>query len=206
MASVTRRRKTREERRTEVRQRLLEAVDQVIEHGGSYTDVSVERIAAQAGISRATFYAYFPDKGDLLRARFAQSVEELHAATESWWALEPDVTWTAVREALREVVDAYRRHTAVMNAVNDEATYDELVRDDVAAMMRTGIDHLRAHIERGQAGRWIDPGLPPLETATWLMWMGERAHHQLVRFADPADIDSHIDTFTDIVYKTLYCF
>lgn len=206
MASLTRRRADHDRRRSEVRQRLLDAVEQVAGQSGSYTEVTVERLAAQADISRATFYAYFPDKGELLRARFAQSVEELQAASESWWQLGPNVTRPALREAMHRIAAAYRRHTVVMNAVNDEATYNDLVRDDATAMMRTGIDNLQAHIERGQTGGWIDPQLPPFETAAWLMWMGERGHHQLVRFADEAGVESHVDTYTDIAYKTLYRF
>jgi len=50
-----------------MRRRLLEVVQQLLDEGESFTEMSVERLVSEAGISRSTFYVYFEDKGDLLR-------------------------------------------------------------------------------------------------------------------------------------------
>jgi AcrR family transcriptional regulator len=196
----------REERRQEQERRLLDAVEQVLKDGESYTDVSIARLSRAAGVSRPTFYAYFPTKGDLLRARFAEIVAELHAATASWWALGPDPTREQVRAALARIVVTSRPHARLMAAISAQAAYDEDVRHVAAAMMAKGIGDLQAHIERGHAEGFVDPALPAAETAAWLMWMGERAHNQLLSTASRREVDRHIDAYTDIVFKTLYTF
>src|SRR5262249_62181282 len=55
-----------EQRQEEVRTRLLDAIEGVTDGGEGLGDVSVEKLAKAAGISRATFYIYFADNGDLL--------------------------------------------------------------------------------------------------------------------------------------------
>ena len=46
----------------------MEATEKLLREGNSYADLSVEAIAARAGISRTTFYDYFEDKRELLLA------------------------------------------------------------------------------------------------------------------------------------------
>ena len=81
MASVTRRSQPRRTaRRDEVRGRLLQVVERMLDDGEGYTEISVERMVAQAGIARSTFYVYFEDKGDLLEAWFGEITAGLRNA------------------------------------------------------------------------------------------------------------------------------
>ncbi len=65
---------TRERQRLETRRLLLQAgVAEIAEVGLSAA--RVDRIAAAAGVSRATFYAHFPTKQDLLRELERQADE-----------------------------------------------------------------------------------------------------------------------------------
>src|ERR1700756_759930 len=98
MPSVTRRSPgTRAPRRDEVRERLLAVVRDLLASGETYAEISVERLVAEAGLSRSTFYVYFEDKGDLLRAWFKQVVEELQAASGGWWGLDGDASYDDLR-------------------------------------------------------------------------------------------------------------
>ena len=45
------------------------------------SELTIERLCSQAAVSRSTFYVYFEDKGDLLRAWFSDITVEL-AATD----------------------------------------------------------------------------------------------------------------------------
>ena len=47
--------------------RLLDATERLMRDGASFTELSVDRLSTEAGISRASFYIYFEDKGQLLR-------------------------------------------------------------------------------------------------------------------------------------------
>ena len=67
-ASATRRRKSRRE------QEILDAAIDVF-HANGYAATSVDDIAKAAGTSRATFYAHFTDKQDVIR-EFARSMWE----------------------------------------------------------------------------------------------------------------------------------
>src|SRR5215213_596988 len=92
MPSVTRRRPAnREARRDDARGRLLAAVERLIANGDSFTEISVERMVAEAGMARSTYYVYFADNGDLLRAWFAEITDELREAAASWWQLQAPV-------------------------------------------------------------------------------------------------------------------
>ncbi len=82
---------------------------QLLELGGElfnsrpYDEVSVDDLAAAAGISKGLLYHYFPSKRDLYVATLRSSADELLRATEPDPALQP-------LERLAVGVDAYLRH------------------------------------------------------------------------------------------------
>jgi AcrR family transcriptional regulator len=205
MPSVTRKsQSSRSERRDEARRRLLGVVEKLLEDGESFTEISVERLVSEAGMSRSTFYVYFEDKGDLLRAWFAEITAELSDAASGWLTLGADATRDDLRAALERVVKTYHPHTTLMAATYDAAAYDSSVRELVEGMMDGNVAGLRKHIKTGQAGGFVDPSLPAAQTAAWLTWMAERGLHQLVRTASPAELEKLIDAYTGIVWNTLY--
>ena len=90
VASVTRKSPSgRAARRDELRGRLLDVVERLLGEGETFTEISVERMVAEAGIARSTFYVYFEDKGDLLEAWFGDITAELRTAAADWWRLGP---------------------------------------------------------------------------------------------------------------------
>ena len=205
MPSVTRRsQSSRAQRREEIRDRLLAVVERLLSEGESYTELSVERLVSEAHHSRSTFYVYFQDKGELLRAWFTEIQAEVESAARDWWALGGSSTRADLRAALSQVVEAYRPHTTLMAAMYDAAAYDQAVRELVEAMMDWNTAGLRKHIKTGQREGFIDPSLPAKETAAWLTWMAERGLHQLVRRAREAELERLIDAYTGIVWNTLY--
>jgi AcrR family transcriptional regulator len=203
--SITRRSHgNRAKRRDEVRERLLMVVEQLLDAGESFAEISVERLVAEAGLSRSTFYVYFEDKGDLLRAWFGKVTAELEQASGAWWRLGPEVERSDLRAALGQIVGAYRPHTPLMSALYDLSAYDTIAREEVTGMMDANVAGLVKHMRRGQREGWIDPSLQPKETALWLMWMAERGLHQMVRGGDDAEIELLVDAFTDVIWNTLY--
>lgn len=91
-------RATHEQRRAE----LLDAATRVIRSGG--TNVSMDRIAAEAGITKPILYRHFGDRAGLIAAlgeRFAGTLlAELNASLESG---------AAPNELLEKTIDAYLR-------------------------------------------------------------------------------------------------
>jgi AcrR family transcriptional regulator len=205
MPSLTRKSQTnRAQRRDEIRNRLLQAVERMLAEGESYTELSVERMVSEANISRSTFYVYFEDKGDLLRAWFGEINEELAESAAKWWELGAGAKRDDLRSALAGIVHTYRPHVALMAALYDASAYDTNVRELVDEMVATNIAGLRKHMKLGQKEGFIDDTLPPAETASWLTLMAERGLHQLVRTASGAELERLIDAYTGIVWNTLY--
>ncbi|HST42333.1 MAG TPA: TetR/AcrR family transcriptional regulator, partial [Conexibacter sp.] len=168
------------------------------------TEISVERMIQEAGMSRSTYYVYFEDKGDLLRAWFGEIEREIAEAVAGWWEIDGSSSREDLRAALARVVEVYHPHAPLMAATYDAAEYDPSVRELVTAMMGANVASLRKHIRNGQAAGFIDPELPPAETAQWLTWMAERAFHVFLRGLRPAQLRTQIDAYTAIVWNTLY--
>lgn len=192
------------ERQEAIRERLLAAVERVTEDGSSLRDVSVARLAEAADISRATFYVYFADKGDLLTAWFEQLVGELEVAARAWWELDAEATPADLRAALADIAEVYRPNAARIAAVYDEAAHDPALRDQVTGLIAGGADRLEAHIERGQRAGFISGALLAHETAAWLSWMVERGLRNIVGPAREDQVDALIDAQAELVWHTLY--
>lgn len=197
----------RARRREDLRVALMAAIERLLEQGESFAELSVDRLATEAGISRSTFYIYFEDKTDLLHASFEHVMSALDDAAMNWWRLDAaQVTPEQLREALADVLRTYHPHARAMATIFDAATHDPLLGAEVDAFMERGIVGLRRHIARNQELGLVDPGLQPDETARWLFWMAERGQHQMTAPLGPDDLGPLIDTYTAIVWRTLYAF
>jgi len=205
VASVTRRSSnSRSARRALVVARLLEVVEELLESGESYTDISVERLITAAQISRSTFYVYFEDKGVLLLALAEDVVAKLVETANTWWDLPPDATQADVEKALREIMDVYRAHSSMWGALVDASAYDPNVRESFHGVVELASSQLAKHIRDGQKGGYVRAGLDPKRTAEWLTWMTERGHHQLAAPASGAEVAKLAKAQTAIVWHTLY--
>jgi AcrR family transcriptional regulator len=196
--------KPRAARREELRDRLLNTVEELLENGESFTEVSVERLVQAVGISRSTFYVYFEDKGDLLRAWFTGVRAELAQAVTGWWQINGDSTRDDLHAVLTHIVSVYHPHMRLMATLFDAAVYDQSVRTLTTEMMDANVRSLARHIRAGQSQRFIDPSLNATEVATWLVWMEERTFHTFMRDASSSELRRHIDAYTAIVWNTLY--
>jgi AcrR family transcriptional regulator len=191
-------------RRDALRAQVLSIVEQQLRSGATYADIGVASVVAEAGISRSTFYAYFVDKTNLLRTWYEEFTQVILSAAQAWWSLDGTATKEELRAALERIMDAYRAHPELMAATHEAIGSDHGVREAVDAAMRLYIDGLRAHVEAGQAGGFIDPSLPAAETAYWLQWMAERGLHQMARAQSKPRQDRLADAYASIVWNTLY--
>src|SRR5690349_11751772 len=80
------------------RQLLAKAADLFAHH--AFDELSMARIAREAGISKALLYHYFPSKQKLFAATLAQAADELRVATDPPADAPP-------AEALAHSVDAF---------------------------------------------------------------------------------------------------
>lgn len=182
---------------------MLEATEQLVREGASFTELSMERLASVVGISRSTFYVHFEDKSDLARRLTRTVLAELESVSRSWWSTAEDADPDRLRNALGAIIDVYRRRGAAFTAVVETSAYDPAVAEELRTLMNGIIDATRDAIERGQSAGVMRP-VEPAETAAVLTWMVERAGYQLIRGADPTNDPKIVAVLTDIIWSTLY--
>jgi TetR/AcrR family transcriptional regulator, ethionamide resistance regulator len=204
MALATRSRQSeRRERRASTRDRLLTAALELIAQGQSFGEISVDRLSSAAGTTRTTFYVYFESKSDLLLAWLEQASADVEGAAADWWGLDAAPTREQLRELIDHLLARYEPHAATLGAAYDASLFDERVRDAFRTTLSREIDSFSDHIERGQGGGWIDPGLAPRKAATWLTWMIQRGQHTNTA-RDESDRARLAAAYTDILWNALY--
>ncbi|WP_099024970.1 TetR/AcrR family transcriptional regulator [Mycolicibacterium palauense] len=205
MPSVTRRpQANRQQRREKVERKLLAATERLMSGGASFTELSVDRLATEAGISRASFYIYFEDKGHLLRRLAGQVFGDLTGAAQLWWSVADGHNPDDLHAGMAGIIAAYRRHQPLLIALNEMAAYDPPVGETYRELL-TGIAHrLGEVIERGQARGLVRAEVVPSVTASTLTWMVERTCQQNLP-VQPPDYDATLaDTLTEIIWGALY--
>lgn len=208
MPSVTRKAQAREQgrrqRRQQMERRLLDATERLMRDGASFTELSVDRLSSEAGISRASFYIYFEDKGHLLRRLAGQVFADLAASGDRWWSVawrhDPD----DVRAATTAIVAGYRRHQPVLVALNEMAGYDPLVAATYRNLLIAITGRVTRVIEDGQADGSIRRELPTTATASALTWMVERACHQNLPAAPQSSDAELAEALAQIIWGALY--
>ncbi|MBA2949650.1 TetR/AcrR family transcriptional regulator [Streptomyces himalayensis] len=163
MASTTRRRSSAADRRSALERRILSVIEELLSGGVTYTELSVEQIAHAAGISRSTFYLYFRDKVDVLLRLSGSLKTESHAIASSWRPCGPGGGLDGLARTYELILRHYRKHAALLSAINEVAAYDPAVREAWTADQDRFVDHVVTVLkEEQQAGRTpadIDPEL-----------------------------------------------
>src|SRR6202047_251845 len=171
------------------RLKLLDAGAQVFAQRGYYA-ARVDDIVKVARTSHGTFYLYFSNKEDLLRALVGEAGEVVAALDDALGPVGPDAAgWQGLRTVMERFSEAWRRYAPVLSAWTDLVMSDtELGAQGHAAaggVART----LAARID----GAGPHPGIDPNAAAEAVVAMVDR-FHQLRQFAgEPVDA-SALDT------------
>jgi len=166
-------------------QLVARATELFASHG--YEELSMSRIAREAGISKALLYHYFPSKLDYFVATLGQGVEELRAAVEPDPAAPPLEALSASVGAYLAWVDAhgdgYRKLLQSAGSIPEVRVLVEGVRDETAARIIAGLE--------------VDD--PATRTAVhgWLWFMDGACLHWL----EHRDLD--VDALRDLLLGTL---
>jgi TetR/AcrR family transcriptional regulator, ethionamide resistance regulator len=205
MPSVTRKPQAgRQERRGQIERKLLDATERLMADGASFTELSVDRLATEAGISRASFYIYFQDKGHLLRRLAGQVFDDLAAAAERWWSVSGRRDPADVKAAMTALVATYRRHQPLLVALNEMAGYDAAVGATYREILAAIAERLAAVIAEGQDDGFIRRELSAQTTATSLTWMVERTCQQSLPGMPESGDGVLVATLTQIIWGALY--
>jgi AcrR family transcriptional regulator len=176
MGSVTRRRSTRHAVQAEATEtRLLSAVSRLLETGEPFTAISVQRILDEAAVSRATFYAHFRGKADILARLSAQLRDSLLALARQWDPAAGEDGADRYARFFEQVVAIHRGHRNLITAVREVAAYDPEMSDFYTADLEGFDEHvLGTLLAQQDAGR--TPGdLDAVAASRIIVWGGGQA-------------------------------
>lgn len=161
-------------------------------------DLTIERIAAAAGVSRSSLYFYFADRTQILLLLYGKVLEEMTAELERWFA-DPErhsEPWS--RASIEAAVIVARRNPGVVRSALDNRG----AAAEIDAVWTTHFEHAVARaaalIERERADGLAPPDGPSAEAmARALMHMTIHSIHDHLRAgAGPADAEELVDTLT----------
>ncbi len=162
------------------RQLLASAVDLFAAHG--YDELSMARIAREAGVSKALLYHYFPNKRDLFEATLAHGAEEHLARTQP----DPD---SPPAEQFNRSLEAFLTWIE-----SNPGAYEKLMRSAGVPEVRELIDRVREETAQRILARVAPDGhpSPQLRSAVrgWL-WLMDGVCLDWVRESDMTRSEVH---------------
>lgn len=170
---------TGRQRREATQGDLLDATARLLAAGVPVASLSVERIVAEAGIARRTFYLHFKDKQDVITRLAAEQIawrEQVGAEVLS----DPTLSRERLDQLLVDITAQWIEHKTVLAAMIEMSEYDEQVRAVWDDALRAIACNVTEHLTRRWAGRQDGPADID-SVARVLVWMLERSCHQITR-------------------------
>ena|SRR5215218_7292955 len=184
---------------------ILETAERLLEER-PLAEISVDDLAKGAGISRPTFYFYFPSKDavvltiiDRLVADAAEGREEILTT------LAENGPRAGLRKSLENLYAAFRSRPGVVRAGSDLRPTNGEARSLWAAVMEGWVADVTAVIEFERARGAAPAGPPAREMAIALVQMNERAQYATLLGEAPAiDRDHVLDVLIEIWLRAIY--
>jgi AcrR family transcriptional regulator len=179
--------------------KLLDAAMVVFARRG-YHAARVDDIVKVARTSHGTFYLYFSNKEDLLRALVSEAGEEVAALDTALGPVGPDDQgWHELRRWMERFSDAWQRYAPVLRAWTDLAMSDA----ELSAQGRAAAGGVALTLATRIAERGPQPGIDPNAAAEAVVAMVDRFHYLRQFAGEPVDA-SALDTLTTMVHRALF--
>jgi TetR/AcrR family transcriptional regulator, ethionamide resistance regulator len=183
---------------------ILETAERLLEKR-PLSEISVDDLAKGAGISRPTFYFYFPSKDAVLLALFEKVITDADAAFERHAENPPADRYEAWRSGINVFFETFVQHKGVTRAAHEVRASNPAVRGLLAKFMTKWIDSSAATIEAERAQGAAPTTLPARELATALNLMNERALFASFTEEQPSIPKAQVlDTLVHIWVSSIY--
>ena len=139
--------------------------------------LNVADIIDAAGVSRTSFYAYFPSKTAVIAECLRQVMDQVMVAVRPFHSQAGGDTETAIRLSLRRWVEVCKTHGALLRTVSAEWPHDEELRALWFQMLETVTAGTAKVIRGARAGGQAPAGADDRALAACLMWGYERVLH-----------------------------
>jgi AcrR family transcriptional regulator len=179
--------------------KLLDAAMIVFARRGYYA-ARVDDIVKVARTSHGTFYLYFSNKEDLLRALVGEAGEVVANLDASLGAVgSNEQGWRELRRWMEQFSDTWQRYAPVLRAWSDLAMSDPELSEQGHAAAGAVAETLASRI----AERGPQPGIDPRAAAEAVVAMVDRFHYLREFAGEPVDA-SALDTLCTMVHRALF--
>lgn len=189
------------------RERAILATAQRLLEERPLSEISVSDLAEGAGISRPTFYFYFPSRDAVLltlvermAAEAAEAIETRAAA-----ALVSADPRTALRQGIEAAYTAFATRRAATLAAAELQVSNPEARAVWSRVMEGWVGQVSAIIEAERERGAAPPGPPARDLAIALVQMNERVQHgnllgEVPSLSDAALIDTQVEIWMRSIY------
>ena len=169
------------------------------------SEISVEDLAVGAGISRPTFYFYFPSKDAVLLTLVDRMVEEAASSREAALAKLAEAPRAGWRQGLQSYFEAFRSRRAVILAAAELRPVNAEARKLWTQVMEAWVADVAAIVESERARGVAPAGPPARELATALVQMNERAQFATLAGEAPSlSEDRVMDVLVEVWMRAIY--
>ncbi len=184
---------------------ILETAERLLEER-PLSEISVDDLAKGAGISRPTFYFYFPSKDAVVLTIIDRLVADAGSGREEiLTALADSGPRAGLRAGLENLYAAFRTRPGVVRAGTDLRTTNQEARDLWAEVMEGWVTDVTVVIEAERARGAAPPGQPARDLAIALVQMNERAQYATLLGESPSlDGDRVLDVLIDVWLRAIY--
>jgi TetR/AcrR family transcriptional regulator, ethionamide resistance regulator len=185
-------------------QALLDALERLLAQQ-PVARLSVDQIAAEAGLSRTAFYFYFASKEAAVMRLVERSVATIWQVPDSWLLGDDADPAASLGRSLAETVRVWEEHGAVLGAVVETASYDREMWEFWRELLEGFIESAAARIARDRRAGRARADLDPRATAEALCWMNERyLYAALAADATPHRHAEVLETMTGVWRRVVY--
>lgn len=187
----------------ETRERILTATRELLDER-RFDTLSVADILVAAGVSRASFYFYFPNKQAVLADLVREAVAGGQRAAQPWIGEEQDSV-AALRAGVRDGARLWRENAGVLRAIVESWGSDDDLRALWLAQMNLFTEAAAARIEADPEARQRLGDLDGRAVAASLSWLGERLYYLAAAGVPPFDDEQVlVDVLTNAWTSALY--
>lgn len=187
----------------ELRERILSATRELLRER-RFDTLSVADILDAAGVSRASFYFYFPSKQAVLADLVREAVAQGQQAARPWTDREQDPV-SALRSGVTDGARLWRDNAGVLMAIVESWGSDEELRELWLEQMNLFTEAATARIESDPVAGPRLGSTRARAAAASLTWMGERLYYLAAASVPPFDDEEVlIETLTTAWTSILY--
>lgn len=183
--------------------RLVEAFERLLSRGENFTTISVEQLAREAGVARATFYLHFRNKGQLVSHAMQAVQLELKAAARARLKKSGSYGRAEFQAFMREVVEILFQHRHAVWAMNEVSAYDPEVQAVFTEFMARRTAEIQRTLDQLARQGTAHPAAPA-GLALMLAWTIERSFGKMLGENSPLDERSALaDMLTHVIWNAL---